>query len=139
MKAFRHHDAQSFFAGSQRLIKVLAHVGCTAAFAFFLGAASAGTLGPTLSVKLSGLADSAPVGVVVVAFNTSGGLATSHLNLLRSIGITKGITYARLGMVGCASNCRSGQSASRKFGSAVSLVQRPADLLQQSDPRALWG
>jgi serine protease AprX len=120
MKAFRHHDAQSFFAGSQRLIKVLAHVGCTAAFAFFLGAASAGTLGPTLSVKLSGLADSAPVGVVVVAFNTSGGLATSHLNLLRSIGITKGITYARLGMVGAPAT--AGQVRALAANSAVRSV-----------------
>ncbi|HEV8487423.1 MAG TPA: S8 family serine peptidase [Blastocatellia bacterium] len=71
---------------------------------FLLGvvsfAASAATLGPALSVKLSGLPGTADAGIVVVVFNTTVGLTPSHLDLLRNIGITKGITYPHLGMVG---------------------------------------
>ena len=60
---------------------------------------SAATLGPSLQTKLAGLASDAQVGTVIIAFNTTKGLQPSHLNVLRSIGITKGITLNRLGMV----------------------------------------
>jgi serine protease AprX len=61
--------------------------------------ARAATIGPSLQSKLSGLAADANVGMVIVAFNTTNGLQESHLNVLRSLGITGGITLNRLGMV----------------------------------------
>jgi serine protease AprX len=60
---------------------------------------SAATLGPSLQSKLNGLAADAKVGVVIVAFNTTKGLQPSHLDALRSVGVVKGITLNRLGMV----------------------------------------
>jgi serine protease AprX len=61
--------------------------------------AAAAKLSPALGGRLAGLADSAGVGVVVVSFNTTGGLNDSHVALLRSLGVTKGLTYPTLGMV----------------------------------------
>lgn len=60
------------------------------------------TIGPSLKAKLSSLAPSSSVGVVIVTFNTRGtnGLTAANLILLRSIGVTSGVTYQRLGMVG---------------------------------------
>lgn len=66
--------------------------------ASFIGARAA-TVSPTLNSKLAGLADSVDVGMVIVAFETSNGLQESHLNVLRSVGITGGHTYPTLGMV----------------------------------------
>jgi serine protease AprX len=63
------------------------------------GAASAAILGPSLSAKLDGLAGTAPVGTVIVAFNTSNGLTAAHLTTLTLAGITRGITLKNLGMV----------------------------------------
>jgi serine protease AprX len=57
------------------------------------------TLSPTLSAQLPGLSDAAPVGTVIVSFNTTNGLANANLDVLRSIGILKGITFPHLGMV----------------------------------------
>jgi serine protease AprX len=62
---------------------------------------SAATLGPSLKSKLAGLAADAKVGTVIIAFNTTNGLKPSHLDALRSLGIAKGITLNRLGMVAC--------------------------------------
>ena len=59
----------------------------------------AATIGPSLQTKLAGLAADANVGTVIVAFNTTNGLQDSHLNVLRSLGFTGGITLNRLGMV----------------------------------------
>jgi serine protease AprX len=61
--------------------------------------AAAATLGPSLQSKLNGLAADAKVGTVIIAFNTTGGLKPAHLDALRALGITKGITLNRLGMV----------------------------------------
>jgi len=63
------------------------------------GPASAAKLGPTLVSKLTGLASSAPVGTVIVSFNTSNGLSSSHLATLTLAGITRGYTLPSLGMV----------------------------------------
>ena len=60
---------------------------------------SAATLGPSLQAKLNGLAADAKVGTVIIAFNTTQGLQPSHLDALRGLGITKGVTLNRLGMV----------------------------------------
>jgi hypothetical protein len=59
--------------------------------------ASAAKLGPTLTARLSGLANTAPVGTVIVAFNTNTGLTNSHL--LTLAGIVRGTTLPHLGMV----------------------------------------
>ena len=64
-----------------------------------VASASAATLGPSLQSKLSNLAADAKVGTVIIAFNTNGGLKPAHLDALRALGITKGITLNRLGMV----------------------------------------
>src|SRR5260370_27238757 len=66
------------------------------------GSASSATLGPSLSSKLTGLADTASVGTVIVSFNTSNGLNASHLATLTAAGITKGYTLQHLGMVGAS-------------------------------------
>lgn len=67
------------------------------AFASF--AVSAAALSPQLQSQLGSAADNQSVGVVIVAFNTNGGLSPANLNALRAVGITKGITLERLGMV----------------------------------------
>jgi serine protease AprX len=92
------------------------------ALALTLGAtfAQAAKLSPTLQTTLGSATDSAPVGVVIVAFNTSTGLNDSHLSLLRSVGITKGITLNRLGMV--ATPATAGQVRSLAANSAVRSV-----------------
>ncbi len=68
----------------------------TGVFVFQMQAAD---LSPTLQSKLPNLADNVEVGMVVVAFNTSNGLQESHLNVLRSVGVTGGQTFPNLGMV----------------------------------------
>jgi serine protease AprX len=62
-------------------------------------AATAATLSPSLAAKLGQLTNDASVGTVIVAFNTSNGLSPSHLDILRAVGIVKGKTLQRLGMV----------------------------------------
>ncbi|HEX3559189.1 MAG TPA: S8 family serine peptidase [Pyrinomonadaceae bacterium] len=59
----------------------------------------AATIGPSLQSRLAGLAANASVGTVIVSFKTNNGLQPSHLDALRSIGITKGYALNRLGMV----------------------------------------
>ena len=63
------------------------------------GAAIAASLSPRLQAKLSQVTNSTSVGLVIVSFNTNNGLSANHLNILRGIGITKGRTLQRLGMV----------------------------------------
>jgi serine protease AprX len=65
-----------------------------------LMAARAATLSPALQNQLNGLADSASAGVVIISFDAPDGLTESHLNILRGVGVNKGVTYQRLGMVG---------------------------------------
>ena len=60
---------------------------------------SAATLGPSLKSKLNGLAADAKVGTVIIAFDTTKGLQPSHLDALRAVGISGGLTLKRLGMV----------------------------------------
>ncbi|HEX8162377.1 MAG TPA: S8 family serine peptidase [Pyrinomonadaceae bacterium] len=72
-----------------------------AALLFCLAArpAAGATLSPALSVRLGGLADSAQVGTVIVAFDTTNGLQDSHLAMLGALGIQGGLTLPHLGMV----------------------------------------
>lgn len=57
------------------------------------------TVSATLSSRLAGLGDEADAGMVIVAFNTNSGLQESHLNVLRSVGVTGGQIFPTLGMV----------------------------------------
>jgi serine protease AprX len=56
-------------------------------------------LSPSFAAQLPSLADSASVGTAIVTFNTTTGLNDTHLNILRGLGITGGLTYPKLGMV----------------------------------------
>lgn len=62
-------------------------------------AANAATLSPALTAKLAQVSDATSVGTVIVSFNTTSGLSESNLNVLRAVGITKGIKLSHLGMV----------------------------------------
>lgn len=68
----------------------------TGIFALNLQAA---TLSPALRNKLTGLSNSASVGMVIVSFKAPNGLQLSHLNILRSVGVLGGQTFPKLGMV----------------------------------------
>ncbi|HYP28309.1 MAG TPA: S8 family serine peptidase [Blastocatellia bacterium] len=59
----------------------------------------AATLSSTLRDKLTNITGNVPVGVVIISFNGNQGLNESHLNILRGLGITKGLTFNNLGMV----------------------------------------
>lgn len=85
-----------------------------------LSAAQAATLSPTLQSQLSQLGDSASVGFVIVTFNSSNGLNTAHLDILRGLGINKGITFQMLGMVGTIAT--AGQVRALASNSAVRSV-----------------
>lgn len=86
---------------------------------FVFGAAAA-TLSPQLQNQISGLAGDASVGVVIVSFNTTTGLNSANLNILRGIGITSGVTFGRLGMVGAVVN--AGQVRSLASNASVKSV-----------------
>jgi len=61
--------------------------------------AQAAKLSPTLQTTLASAANNLSVGVVIVSFNTTNGLNDTHLSILRSVGLNKGIKLNRLGMV----------------------------------------
>ncbi len=80
----------------QRISSFMLALLMSCAFTVFVSAA---TLSPSLLNKLNGLPNSTDVGIVIVSFNTSNGLNDNHLNILRGLGITKGIKLQNLGMV----------------------------------------
>jgi serine protease AprX len=61
--------------------------------------AQAARLSSALVTALASAANNAPVGVVIVSFNTTSGLNDTHLAILRGVGLTKGLKLNRLGMV----------------------------------------
>jgi serine protease AprX len=81
---------------------------------------AAAKLSPALRTKLNGLANSAQVGMVVVAFKTNNGLQNSHLNILRSVGVLGGQTFPTLGMV--AQPMTAGQVRALQNNSAVRSI-----------------
>jgi serine protease AprX len=83
-------------------------------------AASAAKLSPSLAAQLNSLPDAANVGVVIVSFNTTSGLNLSHLGVLRSAGITRGLTLQQLGMV--AAPATAGQVRALVNNAAVRSV-----------------
>ncbi|MDQ1560249.1 MAG: serine protease AprX [Pyrinomonadaceae bacterium] len=91
---------------------------------FALGAAATAAtprLSRALSTQLASLGDAAKVGTVIVAFDTRDGLKDSHLSVLRSLGITRAITYPRLGMVALPA-ATAGQVRALAASSAVRSV-----------------
>ncbi|HSK72358.1 MAG TPA: S8 family serine peptidase, partial [Pyrinomonadaceae bacterium] len=86
----------------------------------FVFSAQAAKLSPTLQSKLSSVSDSTEVGMVIVAFKTTNGLQESHLNVLRSVGVTGGQTFPTLGMV--AQPMTAGQVRALANNSAVRSV-----------------
>jgi serine protease AprX len=64
----------------------------------------AATLSPQLQGQIASLPDGSSVGVVIVSFNGSSGLTSGNLSLLRNLGITSGVTFQKLGMVGAVLN-----------------------------------
>ena len=60
----------------------------------------AARLSPQLTSQIAGLEDAASVGVAIVSFNASNGLTAANLDVLRGVGISSGVTYNKLGMVG---------------------------------------
>ncbi len=93
-------------------------------FALVIGilvtAANAATIGPKLQTQIAALGDNEPVGMVIVAFNTTDGIQESHLNVLRSVGVTGGLTYPTLGMV--AQPMTAGQVRALSNRSAVRSI-----------------
>jgi serine protease AprX len=87
---------------------------------FVTFAAQAATLSPTLTAQLREVSDGTSVGLVIVAFNTSSGLSLSHLNLLKSVGINKGLTLQKLGMV--AVTATAGQVKALAANAAVRSI-----------------
>jgi len=83
-------------------------------------ASQAATVGPKLQEKLQTLGDAASAGMVIVSFNTNNGLQESHLNVLRSVGVTGGQTFPTLGMV--AQPMTVGQVRALSGNSAVRSV-----------------
>jgi serine protease AprX len=92
------------------------------ALALLAGASisNAATLSPTLQSTLASAADSAQVGIVIVSFNTTNGINSSHLDVLRGLGITRGLTLNKLGMV--ATPATAGQVRALSANPAVRSV-----------------
>ena len=88
--------------------------------AVFSSSVFASKIGPKLANQIQGLANDVSVGVVVVSFNGSNGLTTTHLSILRSVGITSGVTYQNLGMVGAVLN--AGQVRALASNSSVRSI-----------------
>jgi serine protease AprX len=87
--------------------------------AFFINAEAA-KLSPALQNQLSGLSNNASVGVVIISFNAPNGLTSTHLNLLREVDITSGVTFSKLGMVGAV--LTAGQVRTLSSNSAVRSI-----------------
>ncbi len=100
--------------------------------------AQAATLSTKLQNQLPSLADSASVGMTIVAFNTSNGLQASHLNVLRAVGVNGGRTFPTLGMV--AMPLTAGQVRALNANPAVrSLWSNDRLFLYMNQARALTG
>lgn len=103
-----------------------------------LAAAGAATLSPRLDAQLKGLSNSDSVGVVIISFNAPNGLSETNLNTLRLLGITKGVTYPRLGMVAAALN--AGQvRALQNNASVLSIWSNDRLVYHMNQARMLTG
>ncbi|MGQ0835506.1 MAG: S8 family serine peptidase [Gammaproteobacteria bacterium] len=101
-------------------------------------AAPAATLSPTLASTLATAGSAEEVGVVIITFNTTSGLAAAHLDALRSIGIAKGLTLPSLGMV--ATPATAGQVRALVAHTAVrSIWSNDALYYDMHEARVLTG
>ena len=91
------------FESSRKIKRAVSTLFLAAFIAGAVAGARAASLSPDLTSKLQTLGSDASVGVVIVSFNGNG-LQSSHLNLLRSLGINDGVTFRNLGMVGAVLN-----------------------------------
>lgn len=80
--------------------KILSSVFVLAVAGILAFQTQAATLSSVLQNQIAVLADAQTVGVVIVSFRTTNGLGERHLNILRNLGITEGVTFQKLGMVG---------------------------------------
>ena len=86
--------------GAYIMLRILQRIAVGAALMLVMCAvASAAKLSPSLAYQLGSLPNGANVGVVIVSFNTNSGLSAAHLDVMRSVGMTRGLTLQRLGMV----------------------------------------
>ena len=99
---------------------------------------SAATLSPALQTQLKGLANNASVGVVIISFNAPNGLTENHLNILRGVGITKGVTFQKLGMVGAALNAGQARALANN-PSVVSIWSNDRQVYYMNQARTLTG
>jgi serine protease AprX len=103
-----------------------------------MAAGNAATLSPALRTQLNGLANNASVGVVIVSFNAPGGLTEDHLNILRGVGINRGVTFQKLGMVGAVLN--AGQVRALASNSSVrSIWSNDRQVYYMNQARTLTG
>jgi serine protease AprX len=91
------------FISGTKIKRVLSSLLLAGAVVAAVTGVRAAGLSPDLRSKISSLASDASVGVVIVSFEGKG-LQSAHLDLLRSLGITNGVTFQNLGMVGAALN-----------------------------------
>lgn len=123
---------------NQKYRKFLSVVFALVITSVFVLQAQAADISPTLQDKLSNLADNADVGLTIVAFNTTNGLQESHLNVLRSVGITWGETFPTLGMA--AMPMTAGQVRALQNNSAVrSIWSNDPLFLYMNQARVLAG
>lgn len=98
----------------------------------------AAELSPVLESRLNGLANDVSLGVVIVSFDTSNGLNSGHLNILQSLGVTEGVTFQKLGMVGAVLN--AGQIKSLAANSNVrSIWSNDRQAYYMSQARVMTG
>jgi serine protease AprX len=95
-------------------------------------------LSPALSARLTGLANDADAGMVIVAFKSSNGLRDEHLDVLRAADVNGGQTFPTLGMV--AQPMTVGQVRALAANSAVrSLWSNDRLLYYMHQARVLGG
>ena len=91
-----------------------------AILSIFIFQVRAATVSPGLTSQIAGMADDASVGVVIISFGSPSGLTPANLDALRSVGITSGVTFNRLGMVGAV--LTAGQVRALSTNSSISSI-----------------
>ncbi|HUR97063.1 MAG TPA: S8 family serine peptidase [Pyrinomonadaceae bacterium] len=82
---------------SKKGLRLLIVLSMCSLLAFHVQAAR---VSPKLTSQIAGVANDTSVGVVIISFNAPNGLTSAHLDVLRGVGITSGVTFNKLGMVG---------------------------------------
>ena len=87
---------------------------------FLVFGINAAALSPILQGQINSLTNTTSVGVVIISFNGSSGLTASNLTTLRLAGVTSGVTFPKLGMVGAV--LTAGQVRSLAANSSVRSI-----------------